>query len=405
MKRYFAVLIAFLLLAVLPAALADTTLYVDGHTADRVHLREESSTESDSRGLYFTGTPVTTVGETDNGWTAVVIGTQSGYMKSEYLSEAPVTPKTPGGTVTTSQAGAEVNLRGGPGTDTPIVRSLADGFLLTVYGETKEGWYDVDADGTRGYVKNSLVKVGTGASAQPTAFPDGENSTNNGQVEQTLSAQIDGKSVTVELIRLSYDDFYATATYSIRVTEDGAEKQTFQFKTEGTGAEVGTILNEMYWTDVNMDGYADLAFIRITGATDALASHYLYDPQTGLFTYRAELDLMSIYRCDLYPQGKYILNYLHDGAATGTWALYQWQDGNLMLLARASLLPPQDQTSGERLQAKVEMLASDGWQTVYDQTFKDMSAEVWQLYYDEILENLWNGVEPGTAEPLIPGMF
>ena len=92
----------------------------------------------------------------------------------------------------------------------------------------------------------------------------------------------------------------------------------------------------MHLTDVNMDGYPDLALLRSMGASDGFASHYVYDPAAGEFVHHPELDDLSWYRCAFYPEGRYVLNDWHSGAATGTWMLHQWQeDGTLRLWAVA----------------------------------------------------------------------
>ena len=150
---------------------------------------------------------------------------------------------------------------------------------------------------------------------------------------------------------------------------------------------------------MNMDGYPDLSLMRSTGATDAFASHYLYNPQTGLFEHDEALDWLSILRCTLYPQTGYVLNYLHDGAATGTWELFKWQSGSLVQFARASILAPEYDLFSGRLEAKVEQLALGQWQTLYDEVFEaDDSA--WQTHADVILALLWSGVNPGEGQPL-----
>ena len=85
-KNIIAALAALWLLAWASLALAAGEAYVSGGSADRVHLRAECSTQGASMGLYFTGAPVYITGDAGNGWSAVVIGTQNGYMMTRYLS-------------------------------------------------------------------------------------------------------------------------------------------------------------------------------------------------------------------------------------------------------------------------------------------------------------------------------
>ena len=59
---------------------------------------------------------------------------------------------------------------------------------------------------------------------------------------------------------------------------------------------------------------------------------------TGQFVHHPGLDRLSFYRAQFYPEKRYVLNYLHDSAATGIWELYQWQtDGELKMLSEAAI--------------------------------------------------------------------
>ena len=84
MKR---ILILFFLISVLISgtAFADTA-YVNGMTADRVHLRSMPDRESASLGLFYTGTPVEILSSSKNSqWAEIQIGNVKGYMMLDYL--------------------------------------------------------------------------------------------------------------------------------------------------------------------------------------------------------------------------------------------------------------------------------------------------------------------------------
>ena len=150
---------------------------------------------------------------------------------------------------------------------------------------------------------------------------------------ETLYFKADSHEMIVTAEEISRNE-YNEAAYDIRVTMDGEQRQIIHFATEGTNEDE----QEMHLTDVNMDGYPDLALLRSMGASDGFASHYVYDPAAGEFVHHPELDDLSWYRCAFYPKGRYVLNDWHSGAATGTWMLHQWQeDGTLRLWAVASL--------------------------------------------------------------------
>lgn len=379
-----------LLLAWTSLALAQGTAYVAGGSADRVHLRAECSTQGTSMGLYFTGTPVEVTGDAGNGWSAVVIGTQNGYMMTRYLSGTPVDSLMPTGIISPRNAGSRVNLRGEPIADAPVLGTLKDGAAVRVYGETKGGWYFVDAGGRQGYIKNTLVTLGDAVSAGDAPYPGGA------QLVQTLTLDEGGRRILVEVTRLGENPGYGEATYSVRVETQGTTTQSFVY----TGGRMDEYWKAVYPTDVNMDGYPDLLLMGIAGASDAFGTHYLYEPVSGRFVEHGELADFSVYRCTLYPQTGYVLNYLHDGAATGSYVLYQWQNGLLVQLARASMLPPEAGITSDKLQAKAERLVRGAWQTVYDETF-DLDDEAWQAHDAALLAALWSGIEPGEGRPIL----
>lgn len=414
-----AVLLALTLCLLASCACAQGWATVRGQS-DRVHLRAGCSKDEPSMGLYFNGCPVWVTGEAWNGYSAVVIGMENGYMMTRYLSYDYVTPRTPIGTVKTS--GSRVNLRSEPNMDAPVVRTLSSGTEVTVYGETKSGWYYVNTGWDEGYIKSSLVRLsssttrsmsvsnrlGTGTQmsatiptkTEATAYDGGTASSGGATLVQTLELDEGGKAVRVEVTQIGENPDYGEATYSVRVEAEGTTTQSFVY----TGGRIDEYWKAVYPTDVNMDGYPDLLLMGIAGASDAFGTHYIYDPASGRFAEHDELADFSVYRCILYPQTGYVLNYLHDGAATGTWALYQWQSGQLVQLARASLLTPDADITGDRLHAKAERLVSGAWQTVYDETFAYTDA-AWQANYDAILDALWGDVNPGEGQQLVPQMM
>ncbi len=180
MKRHFCFLFCLLCMtATLSFGMAEMMqgIYatIDGGNADRVHLRAEPSYNSASRGLYFTGTEVFCETDPTQEWTRVVIGSQVGYMKSEYLrwgdDRRNVQPKQPLGTV---QAQSWVNVRSGPSTDDQINGKLYDGDTATILGETASHWYYVVCDSCTGYMKTDYVRLsqsGGATGGSPTTQP------------------------------------------------------------------------------------------------------------------------------------------------------------------------------------------------------------------------------------------
>lgn len=57
---------------------------------DRLHMRSEADSKSDSLGRYFNGTIVEVLGAVADGYVPVRVGELEGYMRADYLSDEPV---------------------------------------------------------------------------------------------------------------------------------------------------------------------------------------------------------------------------------------------------------------------------------------------------------------------------
>lgn len=154
---------------------------IDGGNADRVHLRERPSVEAASLGLYFTGTEALCGPGPSSEWTQAVIGSQTGYIKSEYLrwgdGVQAVRSRQPSGVVRTD---SWVNVRGAPYLDAQAEGRLYDGDSVTVLGETASHWYYCRAYGQLGYVDAAYVSLsqsggagGNGGLSGPRILPNG----------------------------------------------------------------------------------------------------------------------------------------------------------------------------------------------------------------------------------------
>ena len=214
--------------------------------------------------------------------------------------------------------------------------------------------------------------------------------------KETLTFKADNHEIIVtaeEIGRSEYDE----ATFDVRVTMDGEQTQTINFTSENTNEGE----QEVYLCDVNMDGYADLALLNSMGASDGFASYYVYDAAAGAFVYRPELNRLSFYRAQFYPQKRYVLNYLHDSAATGVWELYQWQlGGEFKLLAEASIQFTDDVNSGE-LAAKAGPVQNGVAQMTYTgKPFAYEDETRWNLEREKLMNILFDGDDPDEAVEL-----
>ncbi|MBE5793198.1 MAG: SH3 domain-containing protein [Clostridiales bacterium] len=161
---FWMALVVILGVSFVTAAMAESrvpTAVIDGNDASRVHLRLEPSQSAASLGLFFTGTEVNWLGEFDEQWAQVEIGSQRGFMMKKYLYIG-----------TEPQLVVSCQPRGVLKDDTqdiPVwyahpVSGQADGWIngnavLTVLGETVDGFYYVEAAGLPLYVDADAIQL------------------------------------------------------------------------------------------------------------------------------------------------------------------------------------------------------------------------------------------------------
>ncbi|MCI5957546.1 MAG: SH3 domain-containing protein [Clostridiales bacterium] len=177
MKRIISLLLCLLcVIAGMPCGMAETNTQlasatIDGGNGDRVHLRAEPSTKATSLGLYFTGTQVLCELDSTGEWTKVIIGAESGYMKSKFLrlgnDQGNVRSKQPFGNVEPING---VNLRSAPSLEAQVDRKLERGNAVTILGETASHWYYVSASDCVGYVSAKYISITN--SAEISDVPD-----------------------------------------------------------------------------------------------------------------------------------------------------------------------------------------------------------------------------------------
>lgn len=356
------------------------TMYIDAGNADRVHLREGRSVESKSLGLYFSGARVE-AGDAMEGFTQVDIGTESGYIMSKYLKSVPEGIDSALRVGTIKSDVSYVNLRSHAGGE-KVIDDVDRGDTVTVMGETANGWYCVEYGGQIGYMKRSLVRLGGLAAQQNTLL-------------ESLIFDDGDRTVTAQLHEIGGGEY--ERTYRIRFLEDGKEisaagftGDTYEYLRKYADDEGSAV---MHLTDVNMDGHADVSVITYRGATDAQAAHFVYCPDAGRYEYDRRLDVLSWWRCDLYPQTRQMLNYVRESAACGAWMLYQWRGDELEEIAVGQIRP------AERDGALRASVFRDG-KTVYESQWDEQTDGEWQRQHDMIMALLWNGMDSGRKVPL-----
>ena len=136
--------------------------------ASGLNLRADSNTYSDAVAMLAYGVEVVVTGEAVNGFYPVRVGTLGGYVSADYLrfgEHAGQTTATPAPTAA-PQTGAYrvvvasdngLNLRAAPNTGSDVVYVLPYGMVLTVLGESENGFLHVQWANYTGYVSGAFV--------------------------------------------------------------------------------------------------------------------------------------------------------------------------------------------------------------------------------------------------------
>ncbi len=137
--------------------------------ADRVHLREAPEKGAKSFGLYYTGTPVK-IGRQVGDYHQVAFGTENGYMMSKYLATGEaahrVQSRAHRGVVRLKSHDAAAPVNGYAG-QSPMIAQVPDGNMVTVLGETANGWYYVFTGQEVGFMRAGDVLLARETSEMP----------------------------------------------------------------------------------------------------------------------------------------------------------------------------------------------------------------------------------------------
>lgn len=166
----------------------NATLYAN----DAVNVRLAPGTDADILATVNNGDKITVVGETA-GWFKVNISGNVGYIRKDFLVNAPTTQQTETnaassaaaataevntqttyGSAVTLYASSAVNVRSQPGTDSSVIDGFSTGNAVTVIGET-DNWFVVSVNGNTGYVSKAYLTYDSSVA----------NNTNNGDNNNT----------------------------------------------------------------------------------------------------------------------------------------------------------------------------------------------------------------------------
>ena len=143
---------------------ASYTRYVNTNTRG-LNLRREPN--GDILGSYPRGTAVTVI-STENGWSKVKVGNQTGYMSSLWLSSSKPTSSNGasiGTAIVSNPTDTQVLfLRSEPSTASQALGYYRNGKSVKLL-EKLEGWYKVSVDGQTGYMMAKYLKVSSESTA------------------------------------------------------------------------------------------------------------------------------------------------------------------------------------------------------------------------------------------------
>lgn len=358
-------LLAFLMILLLwiPAVKAeDSSRWIDGGNADRVHLRSEPSTASDSLGLYFTGTGVSLIDEMGD-WARVMIGDVKGYIMADFLSQSQPVLMAPWQMVD-NPSSTWVNLRERPSMSADILSFPDNGITVRVLGETADGWSYVDCDGVMGYMRTDLLSAMNEAAAREPATMLSD-ATSDGYIWQYIAPN--GKPI------------YFTA-------ETEAPYITFE--------------------DVNFDGRDDIVILTISGASNGWFKFFVYDKARDEYVYaRHTGDDAGIVNYAAYPEYGIIASHGNNGNAglLHVTNLYRWEGNELRLIRSAT----SDEWSESSFEGDVytQVIRGDllhitvrdythGYEgtVIFDQVITKEAAETRDIFSEE-QEALWRGIK------------
>jgi len=154
-----------------PTQVPPASQIVAGRTAmvsasSGLNMRADSNTYADVIATLAYGVEVMVTGEAVSGFYPVRVGTLSGYVSADYLqfgavpqAAAPVPTSTPMPDVYRVVVDSDngLNLRAAPDTGSQVIYVLPYGMVLSVLGESENGFLHVQWAGYTGYVSREYV--------------------------------------------------------------------------------------------------------------------------------------------------------------------------------------------------------------------------------------------------------
>lgn len=134
-----------------------------------LNFRSQPNYNSQVLGIFYNGVPLYVL-NLNNGWYQVEINGQTGYVRSEFVTDqgylvgsaAVATIKTPGNTA--------MNLRNGPGMSYGVIAQFSGDSYVSVIAQGN-GWWCVSIDGYTGFMSSDYLVEGLCAARDEAAYP------------------------------------------------------------------------------------------------------------------------------------------------------------------------------------------------------------------------------------------
>ncbi|NLC31702.1 MAG: SH3 domain-containing protein [Clostridiales bacterium] len=153
-----------------------------------LNLRQYASYAAPVLGIFYNGTQLTVMTETDGWYYVLMDNGLRGYFRKEFVSfdTEPGTPVIPGiiGTAKVVSPGGRVNMRQGPAYSYAVIASYYPGKTVSVYSKTGTFWR-VAVDGIFGYIDHNFLSTTGGGSP---VTPGGGNAVVRGSAKLNLRA-------------------------------------------------------------------------------------------------------------------------------------------------------------------------------------------------------------------------
>ena len=150
---------------------AQWTVYVSNQNGGAfLNFRSQPNYNSQVLGIFYNGVPLHALG-LSNGWYQVEINGQTGYVRSEFVTDwgyrnlgsaTVATIKTPGNTA--------MNLRSGPGMNYGVIAQYPGDSYVSVLARGND-WWCVSIEGNAGFMSSSYLSEGLCAARDQASYP------------------------------------------------------------------------------------------------------------------------------------------------------------------------------------------------------------------------------------------